>query len=116
VAFYWIHISFSYSGIMAEKKEKITKDDSKPTKKRVHFSSKVLVAINNMCTTELCRPDIKLNEHINKLFPTEQSLAQLDGIMASLEQEVNDLDGELANLVEAFGEAGSKGMTALKSV
>jgi hypothetical protein len=101
---------------MADEKVKLKKDDSKKPQKRVQFSGRVLAAINDMCTTQLCRPDIKLNEHINKLFPTEQSLAQLDGIMASLEQEVDDLDGELANLVDDFGEAGAKGMEALNSV
>ncbi|KAE9551032.1 hypothetical protein FO519_005766 [Halicephalobus sp. NKZ332] len=81
---------------------------------RARYSDKVLAAIQDLCTTELCKPNLKLNEHINKLFPTEQSLSQLDGIISALEQEVDDLDGELADLVEAFGEAGATGTAALK--
>lgn len=90
--------------------------DAGSSTKHAQYSGRVLAAINDLCTTELCRPDIKLNDHINKLFPTEQSLAQLDGIIASLDQEVDDLDVELANLVEAFGEAGAIGTSALNSV
>ena len=86
------------------------------TTSRPRYSDKVLAAIQDLCTTELCKPNLKLNEHINKLFPTEQSLSQLDGIISALEQEVDDLDGELADLVEAFGEAGATGTTALKNV
>uniref|UniRef100_A0AC35ETN6 Vacuolar protein sorting-associated protein 53 homolog n=1 Tax=Panagrolaimus sp. PS1159 TaxID=55785 RepID=A0AC35ETN6_9BILA len=100
---------------MKEEKDNIKDVDSKLSTKNTQFSGRVLAAINEMCTTELCRPGIKLNEHINKLFPTEQSLAQLDGIMTSLEQEVDDLDGELARLVEAFGEAGAVGTSALNA-
>uniref|UniRef100_A0A7E4W585 Vacuolar protein sorting-associated protein 53 homolog n=1 Tax=Panagrellus redivivus TaxID=6233 RepID=A0A7E4W585_PANRE len=81
--------------------------------KKVQFSERVQQAIHDLCTTDLCKPNVKVNDHINKLFPTEQSLSQLDGIMGSLEQEVDELDVELADLVEEFGEAGVIGNSAL---
>uniref|UniRef100_A0A914ELC9 Vps53 N-terminal domain-containing protein n=1 Tax=Acrobeloides nanus TaxID=290746 RepID=A0A914ELC9_9BILA len=77
------------------------------------YSDKVTSAIDEMCISELCRPDLDLTAHINKLFPTEQSLSQLDHVMQSIEQEIEDLDSELADLVEMHGQAGAEGETAL---
>lgn len=92
----------------------ITTDEQQSNNNK--YSERVLATIHDLCTTELCKPSVKLNEHINKLFPTEQSLSQLDGILAALEQEVDEFDNELAELVEAFGEAGETGTNALKLV
>ena len=80
------------------------------------YSEKVTSAIDEMCISELCRPDLDLTAHINKLFPTEQSLSQLDHVMQSIEQEIEDLDSELADLVEMHGQAGAEGETALLQV
>lgn len=97
------------SDSVPEKKSDIQTEKSK-------YSTKVLAAIQDLCTTNVCKPNVKLNDYINKLFPTEQSLSQLDGIISALEQEVDDLDVELAELVEAFGEAGTAGTAALGNV
>jgi len=38
--------------------------------------------------SELIRPDFDLTVYINKLFPTEQSLAQLDVFMKKFDEEI----------------------------
>lgn len=55
-------------------------------------------------------------DQINALFPTEQSLSQLDSVMHSVEDEVVSLDCELAKLVEMHGKAGAEGDQALHEV
>ncbi|ETN79872.1 Vps53-like protein [Necator americanus] len=71
-------------------------------------------AIKDMCYTEFCRPDQELTAQINELFPTEQSLAQLDTVIAAVEAEMHDLDVELASLVESHEEVGAQGEAALE--
>ncbi|KAK0416221.1 hypothetical protein QR680_012354 [Steinernema hermaphroditum] len=88
--------------------DKVFGDDELPK-----YSDKVYNAIDELCTTELCRPDLDLTTHINRLFPTEQSLSQLDTIMASIENEISDLDTELSDLVETHGKASIDGDIAL---
>lgn len=41
----------------------------------------VSLIVLEMCHTEFCRPDQELTAQINELFPTEQSLAQLDTVI-----------------------------------
>ncbi|CAB3401362.1 unnamed protein product [Caenorhabditis bovis] len=43
--------------------------------------------IKEMCRTEYCKPDMDLIAQINELFPTEQSLTQLDAVIAAVEVE-----------------------------
>ncbi|KAH7731207.1 Vps53-likeN-terminal family protein [Aphelenchoides avenae] len=66
-----------------------------------------------MSTSELCRPDLDLTAHINKLFPTEQSLSQLDSVMQNIEKEIEELDVDLGDLVEEHGQAAADGTSAL---
>uniref|UniRef100_A0A915DXZ3 Vacuolar protein sorting-associated protein 53 homolog n=1 Tax=Ditylenchus dipsaci TaxID=166011 RepID=A0A915DXZ3_9BILA len=78
------------------------------------YSEKVNSLINEFGrSSELCRPDLDLTAHINKLFPTEQSLSQLDSVMCNIEKEIGELDSELAELVEVHGQAGVDGNNAL---
>ncbi|VDK26085.1 unnamed protein product [Anisakis simplex] len=62
---------------------------------------------------ELCRADMDVIDEINTLFPTEQSLSQLDTVMQSIENELVSLDCELADLVETHGTARDDGDRAL---
>uniref|UniRef100_A0AAF5DFJ2 T-complex protein 1 subunit epsilon n=2 Tax=Strongyloides stercoralis TaxID=6248 RepID=A0AAF5DFJ2_STRER len=72
--------------------------------------------INEMCTSEFCKPDLDLTDHINKLFPTEQSLSQLDNIIFSVGKEIDDIDNELAELVESHGQIELDGNDALVQI
>uniref|UniRef100_F1KX74 Vacuolar protein sorting-associated protein 53 homolog n=4 Tax=Ascaris TaxID=6251 RepID=F1KX74_ASCSU len=77
------------------------------------FSEKVRKVINGMGRSELCRADVDVIEEINALFPTEQSLSQLDTVMQSIENELISLDCQLAELVETHGTARDDGDRAL---
>lgn len=72
--------------------------------------------MNQNNNSELCRPDFDLTAHINKLFPTEQSLSQLDSVIGNIEHEILNLDNELADLVEEQGIASVDGHDALLEV
>lgn len=80
------------------------------------YSEKVATIMNDIGYSELCRPDLDLTAHINKLFPTEQSLSQLDNVIDNIEREIDDLSDELCELVEAHGKAGVDGKNALAQV
>ena len=81
----------------------------------------------DMCKSEFCRPDLDLTNQINELFPTEQSLTQLDGVIAQVEAEIAELDSDLvilkefhfillyfqSQLVESHGSVYSKGTEIL---
>ncbi|VDN36402.1 unnamed protein product [Gongylonema pulchrum] len=79
----------------------------------ITFSDKVAQAIDGIGHSELCRADVDVIDQINRLFPTEQSLSQLDTVMRSIEDEIVGLDSQLAELVETHGEAGIEGDQAL---
>lgn len=76
----------------------------------------VVRAIDGIGRTELCRADVDVIDQINALFPTEQSLSQLDTVMHSIEDEIFGLDCQLAELVETHGKAGVEGDQALNEV
>lgn len=69
-----------------------------------------------MSRTELCRGNMDVIEQINALFPTEQSLSHLDAVMMQIDRECSALDEELAELVQAHGNAGEGGDKALAEV
>ena len=56
----------------------------------VIFPPEVQAAIETVLgsSDELDRPDLDVVQHINKLFPTEQSLAGLDDTMGELQAQV----------------------------
>lgn len=66
-----------------------------------------------MSRTELSRGNMDVIEQINTLFPTEQSLSHLDAVIMQIDKECAMLDEELADLVQAHGDAGEGGDKAL---
>lgn len=85
-----------------------------PTTSELKLSDNVMNEISDMCITEYCKPNMSLMAQINELFPTEQSLTQLDSIIASVEGEIGELDNELAYLVETNANVSERGEEALK--
>ncbi|PAV59529.1 hypothetical protein WR25_16331 [Diploscapter pachys] len=81
----------------------------------IQFPDKTEAVIREMCRTELCRPEQDLTAQINELFPTEQSLTQLDSVIAQVEEEIEDLDNELALLVESNASVRFEGEEALQN-
>uniref|UniRef100_A0A0N4Z299 T-complex protein 1 subunit epsilon n=1 Tax=Parastrongyloides trichosuri TaxID=131310 RepID=A0A0N4Z299_PARTI len=88
-----------------------TKNDSLVDTSNVSLAANIL--LNEMCSSEFCRPDLDLTDHINKLFPTEQSLSQLENVIYSVGKEIDDIDNELAELVESHGQIELDGNDAL---
>ncbi|VDN05411.1 unnamed protein product [Thelazia callipaeda] len=79
----------------------------------VIFSDEVMRAIATINVHGLCRTDMDVIDKINNLFPTEQSLSQLDSVMHSFEEEIVGLDRQLAQLVETLGKTEDDGSKAL---
>ena len=52
------------------------------------FVPQVRALMAQVDDSELIRPDFDLSSYINKLFPTEQSLAQLDVFMKKFDEEI----------------------------
>lgn len=44
-------------------------------------------------------PDFNPVDYINSLFPTEQSLSNIDQVIDSMEKKVRDIDGEIRTVV-----------------
>ncbi|VDM53282.1 unnamed protein product [Angiostrongylus costaricensis] len=88
--------------------------DHSEASEELKFSDATEESIRGMCRSEFCHPDQELTAQINELFPTEQSLAQLDTVIAAVEAEIRELDVELASLVESHNEVGSQGEAALQ--
>ncbi|CAL2036867.1 unnamed protein product [Caenorhabditis brenneri] len=86
----------------------------KPAISDLRLSESVMAEIKDMCITEYCKPNMSLITQINELFPTEQSLTQLDSVIAAVEGEINELDNELAYLVETNANVSERGEEALK--
>ncbi|VDO26097.1 unnamed protein product [Onchocerca flexuosa] len=100
--------------------EDSNKNDIQYLKKRniwlrddVTFSDRVIRTVVSLSNAGLCPANMDVVDQINTLFPTEQSLSQLDSVMHSVEDEIVDLDCELAKLVEMHGKAGAEGDQAL---
>ncbi|CAJ0942568.1 unnamed protein product, partial [Mesorhabditis belari] len=85
-----------------------------PAKRGVQYSEETEAAIADFVTSEFCRQDKDLTTQINELFPTEQSLNQLESVISTVEGQILELDCELANLVETHATAGKEGEDALK--
>uniref|UniRef100_A0AC35TLR8 Vacuolar protein sorting-associated protein 53 homolog n=1 Tax=Rhabditophanes sp. KR3021 TaxID=114890 RepID=A0AC35TLR8_9BILA len=85
--------------------KKLTFDsDSLSSDLDISMKPSTRTVINDLSTSEFCQPDMDLTDHINKLFPTEQSLSNLDNVILSVSKEIDDIDGELAELVESHGQ------------
>lgn len=47
----------------------------------------------------LDKPDFDTIDHINKLFPTEQSLSSIDDVINSLECKVDSIDNDIRSVI-----------------
>uniref|UniRef100_A0A915PFA0 Vacuolar protein sorting-associated protein 53 homolog n=1 Tax=Setaria digitata TaxID=48799 RepID=A0A915PFA0_9BILA len=86
---------------------------SEKVESEVTFSDRVIRTVTSISGAGLCPTDMDVVDQINALFPTEQSLSQLDSVMHSIEDEIVGLDCQLAELVETHGKAGVEGDQAL---
>jgi hypothetical protein len=82
----------------------------------IHYSASVQAAIDALFPTDdpLYGADFDVVKHVNKLFPNEQSLAALDDTIVQIEQDMAELDGEMAALVHAQSTTAVDGQIALQ--
>eukprot|EP01134_Creolimax_fragrantissima_P003390 CFRG3390T1 len=82
----------------------------------VLFSDKVEAAISEVLQSNdpLDQADFDAIEYINKLFPTEQSLSELDSVISKLKVKIRRLDIDIRETIHLQPAAGEDGRTALK--
>lgn len=91
------------SDLINEKTKKKVTDDNQSMDEFPMFSTKVRALMSQVDDSELIRPDFDLTGYINKLFPTEQSLAQLDVFMKKYDEEIEQCDQDLSKAVAEHG-------------
>lgn len=79
------------------------------------FPPEVQEAIDQVLpsTDPLDRPDFNAVEFINNLFPTEQSLANIDEVINRMRTKIHRLDDDIRNVVRGQTNAGQDGREAL---
>lgn len=84
--------------------------------KFVDFPSDVQEAIEEVFPSNdpLDQPDFNVVDYINSLFPTEQSLSNLDDVVAKMETRMNSLDDEIRTIVRGQTTVGQDGRAALE--
>uniref|UniRef100_A0A915MLE9 Vacuolar protein sorting-associated protein 53 homolog n=1 Tax=Meloidogyne javanica TaxID=6303 RepID=A0A915MLE9_MELJA len=91
------------SDLIDETTKKKMTDDNQSVDEFPMFSSKVRALMAQVDDSELIRPDFDLTVYINKLFPTEQSLAQLDVFMKKFDEEIEQCEQDLSKAVAEHG-------------
>lgn len=82
----------------------------------VRFPPEVQQAIEAVLPSDdpLDQPDLDVVQHINKLFPTEQSLAGLDDTMADLSCQVTSIEDDMRDMVRSQTAVGGDAAAALE--
>lgn len=64
-------------------------------------------------TDPLDSPDFNTIDYINQLFPTEQSLSNIDDVITKMETEVTSIDDHIRSVVRSQSNTGQDGLAAL---
>uniref|UniRef100_A0AAR2J750 Vps53 N-terminal domain-containing protein n=1 Tax=Pygocentrus nattereri TaxID=42514 RepID=A0AAR2J750_PYGNA len=82
----------------------------------LHLSPEVRVAIEQVFPSQdpLDRPDFNAVEYINTLFPTEQSLANIDEVVNKIRLKIRRLDDNIRTVVRGQTNVGQDGRQALE--
>ncbi|CAH2014534.1 unnamed protein product [Acanthoscelides obtectus] len=66
-----------------------------------HFPAVVQKAIEEVLPSKdpLDEPDFNSIDYINSLFPTEQSLSNIDEVVLKMENKINAIDNEISSVV-----------------
>lgn len=65
-------------------------------------------------TDPLDSPDFNTIDYINQLFPTEQSLSNIDDVITKMETEVTSIDDHIRSVVRSQSNTGQDGLAALQ--
>uniref|UniRef100_A0A8B9J9T3 Vacuolar protein sorting-associated protein 53 homolog n=1 Tax=Astyanax mexicanus TaxID=7994 RepID=A0A8B9J9T3_ASTMX len=82
----------------------------------LHLSPEVQLAIEHVFPSQdpLDRPDFNAVEYINTLFPTEQSLANIDEVVNKIRLKIRRLDDNIRTVVRGQTNVGQDGRQALE--
>ncbi|XP_035224541.1 vacuolar protein sorting-associated protein 53 homolog isoform X2 [Stegodyphus dumicola] len=82
----------------------------------IEFPPEVQNAIEQVLpsTDPLDHPDFNAVEYINKLFPTEQSLSNIDEVTGRMKMKIRQLDDEIRTVVRGQTSVGQDGRQALE--
>ncbi|XP_072548113.1 vacuolar protein sorting-associated protein 53 homolog [Salminus brasiliensis] len=82
----------------------------------LHLSPEVQLAIEQVFPSQdpLDRPDFNAVEYINTLFPTEQSLANIDEVVNKIRLKIRRLDDNIRTVVRGQTNVGQDGRQALE--
>ncbi|XP_062408052.1 vacuolar protein sorting-associated protein 53 homolog isoform X2 [Sardina pilchardus] len=82
----------------------------------LHLSPEVQLAIEQVFPSQdpLDRPDFNAVEYINTLFPTEQSLANIDDVVNKIRLKIRRLDDNIRTVVRGQTNVGQDGRQALE--
>ncbi|XP_037030486.1 vacuolar protein sorting-associated protein 53 homolog [Bradysia coprophila] len=83
---------------------------------KIVFSDEVQSAIEQVLqsTDPLDSPDFNTIDYINQLFPTEQSLSNIDDVITKMETEVTSIDDHIRSVVRSQSNTGQDGLAALQ--
>lgn len=59
-------------------------------------------------------PDFNPVDYINQLFPTEQSLSNIDDVIVKMENEILSLDDNIRDVIRGQSDTGENGRQALE--
>lgn len=65
-------------------------------------------------TDPLDQPNLNVVDYINSLFPTEQSLSNIDDTVNQMELKIHDIDKEIRSVVHGQTNVGQDGRAALE--
>ncbi|OQV21214.1 Vacuolar protein sorting-associated protein 53-like protein [Hypsibius exemplaris] len=82
-----------------------------------HLPPEMLQAMQDVFPSNdpLDKPDFSVVDYINGLFPTEQSLSNIDDAIFKVKTEIRDLDAEIRDTLHQQTEAGDEGQRALRN-
>ncbi|XP_071057217.1 vacuolar protein sorting-associated protein 53 homolog [Onthophagus taurus] len=81
----------------------------------INFPPEVQKAIEQVLPSKdpLDQPDFNTIDYINSLFPTEQSLSNIDEVVIKMENKIQTIDNEISTVVRGQTTASSDGRQAL---
>ncbi|XP_075232091.1 vacuolar protein sorting 53 [Lycorma delicatula] len=82
----------------------------------INFPPEVQSAIDQVIpsTDPLSLPDFNAIDYINSLFPTEQSLSNIDDVISKMECKIRDIDDQIRTVVRGQTNVGQDGRSALE--
>ena len=84
---------------------------------KIVLSDEVQSAIEQVLQSSddpISKSDFNPTDYVNQLFPNEQSLSNIDDVIAKMEYEVSLIDDNIRSVVRGQGDTGENGRIALK--